>query len=149
MTTSQDFSTFLVGEHYLAVDAALVQEVIPAVPSTPVPLTTAEVEGLINLRGQIVLAINLQRRLALPETPPTPSQANLIVHTRDGLVSLLVDQLGDVISLDREQLEPLPLSVQGEVRDLALGVFQFEDSLLILLDVSRVATQEVCVKTEQ
>ncbi len=148
MTNSpQDFSTFLVGDHYFAVDAALVQEVIPAVPVTPVPLTTAEVDGLINLRGRIVLAMNLQRRLALPETPPAPSQANLIVHTSDGLVSLLVDQLGDVISLDRKQLEPLPPSVQGAIRELALGVFQLQDSLLILLDVSRVATQEVCVKT--
>jgi purine-binding chemotaxis protein CheW len=149
MTQIRDFSTFWVGNHHLAVEAALVQEVIPRVPCTAVPQTNPEVDGLINLRGQIVLAINLHRRLALDESQPSPSQANLIVHTHDGLISLRVDQLGDVIPLDQDRLEPIPRSVRGELRELALGVFLLEDSLLIQLDVSQVATHEACIKSER
>jgi purine-binding chemotaxis protein CheW len=103
---------------------------------------------LINLRGQIVLAMNLRRRFQLDMQPTRSPRANLIVHTGDGLVSLRVDQLGDVISLDREQLEPLPPSVPRQMRELARGVFQLDDSLLILLDVNRVATQEACVEAD-
>ncbi len=149
MKDMREYCTFFVGDRFFAVDVALVQEVIPDVPCTRVPLTNPEVAGLINLRGQIVLAIDLQRRLALPQTSPPESQANLIVHTRDGLVSLRVDNLGDVVSLDQQRMEPLPASVQGPMRELVPGVFQWDATILLLLDVSRVATQEVCVRAEE
>jgi purine-binding chemotaxis protein CheW len=92
--------------------------------------------------------MNLRRRFQLDTRPTRSPRANLIVHTGDGLVSLRVDQLGDVISLDHDQLEPLPPSVPRQMRELARGVFQLDDSLLILLDVSRLATQEACVEAD-
>jgi purine-binding chemotaxis protein CheW len=85
MTAATDYCTFWVSDHYFAVEAATVQEVIPLVPCTAVPHTTPDVDGLINLRGQIVLAMNLRQRFHLRTEPACLSPANLIVHTRDGL----------------------------------------------------------------
>ena len=69
-------------------------------PTTPVPLTTDVVDGLINLRGQIVMAIDMRARLQTAATRPDQPSVSLILRTSDGLISLRVDRLGDVLDLD-------------------------------------------------
>ena len=107
MTTTL-YSTFSVDDRYVGIPVDRVQEVLLAQPLTPVPLAHAHISGLLNLRGQIVTAIDLRARLGLPARDADAPCANVIVTTDDGPLALLVDRLGDVIPVDDTAFEPPP-----------------------------------------
>jgi len=100
MKRVRQYSTFFVEQLHFGVPVELVQEAILPVPTTAVPLTSGVVAGLINLRGQIVMALDMRARLGLPPHEDARPLVSLILRTADGLVSLLVDRLGDVLDLD-------------------------------------------------
>lgn len=100
MKRVRQYSTFFVEQLHFGVPVELVQEAILPVPTTAVPLTTDVVVGLINLRGQIVMALDMRARIGLPSRGADSTSVSLILRTTDGLVSLLVDRLGDVLDLD-------------------------------------------------
>jgi purine-binding chemotaxis protein CheW len=138
------FATFYVdGDHY-GVDALDVQEVLRHQPMTTVPLAADEVRGLINLRGQVVVAVDLRRRLGLAPLEDEHTSMNLVVRTEDGPVSLLVDRIGDVLRVDEDELESAPETVQGVQRELLLGILKLDAGLLHVLDVAK-ATAAVVV----
>jgi len=114
-----------------------VQEVIRYQPMTPVPLAPPAVEGLINLRGQIVLAIDLRRRLSFADRPPGELPVNVVVRTPDGAVSLLVDEIGDVIEVEESSFETPPETLHGPVRATIFGVYKLDGRLLHVLDTER------------
>lgn len=133
-------TTFVVDGLHLGVDALDVQEVLRHQPMTQVPLAPAEVSGLINLRGQVVTALDLRRRLRRPARPEGELPMNVVVRTDDGPVSLLVDEIGDVIEVPAEALESNPETVSDLERELVLGVHKLDGQLLMVLDVVKVAT---------
>jgi len=135
---SGQFSSFIVDEFLFGVDVAKVQEVVSGAEVTPVPLCPPIVRGLINLRGQIVTAIDLRRCLHLPERPACEPFVNMIVYTHDGCVSLLVDRAGDVLSVDAEEFEYPPATLEGRSRELIQGAFKLNGKLLLVLDTDKV-----------
>lgn len=130
--------TFDVGDLFVGVDVSEVQEVLLQQPMTKVPLAPGVVRGLINLRGQIVTAVELRRRLGLPDRQADAEAMNVIVHTSGGISSLLVDQIGDVVEVDSDAVQPSPATVAPTVRELMRGVVKTEDRLLLVLDVEQV-----------
>lgn len=100
MKRVRQYSTFFVEQLHFGVPVEQVQEAILPGPTTAVPLTTGVVVGLINLRGQIVMALDMRARIGLPPCSAARPSVSLILRTADGLVSLLVDRLGDVLDLD-------------------------------------------------
>jgi purine-binding chemotaxis protein CheW len=134
---SQQFCTFLLDRSLFGVPVPLVQEVIRYQPMTPIPLAPRAVEGLINLRGQIVVAIDLRRRLGLESRPEGKLPMNVVVRTADGVVSLLVDEIGDVIEVEESTFEAAPETLRGAVRFMILGVHKLEGRLLHLLDTDQ------------
>ena len=100
MASLRQFCTFSVHNLLLAIDVLEVQEVIRYQEMTRVPTAPPVVRGLINLRGQIVTAIDLRRRLALPPSGDDQRPMNVVVRTGDGAISLLVDEIDDVLELD-------------------------------------------------
>ena len=102
-------------------DVQQVQEVIRYQEMTRVPLAPRVIRGLINLRGQIVVAIDLRRRLNAPERPEDQLPMNVVVRTADGALSLLVDEIGDVLEVQEETFERPPETLQGIARELVLG----------------------------
>lgn len=134
---SQQFCTFLLSGYLFGVPVPRVQEVIRFQPMTPVPLAPPCVRGMINLRGQIVLAIDLRRRLSLAERPEGDLPMNVVVRASDGAVSLLVDQIGDVIDVQPSTFEPPPETLRGPLRQVILGVHKLSDSLLHVLDAEK------------
>src|SRR5215831_18399742 len=102
MAEGQQYCTFYVAGHYFGLDVLKVQEIIRYQEMTRVPLAPPVVRGLINLRGQIVTAIDLRRRLELKERPADQFPVNVVVQTEDGPFSLLVDEIGDVINVSQE-----------------------------------------------
>lgn len=137
MTTQ--YCTFELGALLLGLEATLVQEVLRAQPVTEVPLAPSTVRGLMNMRGQIVLVVDLRRRLGLPEPPPDARRVNVLVRTDDGLVSLLVDRVGDVLEISSDAFEPVPDTLDEEARQLLRGAYQLPDRLLLQLDAHRAA----------
>jgi purine-binding chemotaxis protein CheW len=133
-------TTFVVDGIRLGVDALEVQEVLRFQAMTLVPLAPGEVRGLINLRGQVVTAIDLRRRLRRPDREPGVLPMNVVVRTDDGPVSLLVDEIGDVIDVPVDSLEENPETVSDLERELVLGVHKLDGQLLMVLDVSKVST---------
>jgi purine-binding chemotaxis protein CheW len=131
---SQQFCTFLLEGYLFGVPVPQVQEVIRFQPMTPVPLAPPEVKGMINLRGQIVLAIDLRQRLSLSPRPEGELPMNVVVRTADGAISLLVDEIGDVIEVEQSSFETPPETLQGPVRSTILGVYKLEGRLLHVLD---------------
>lgn len=137
MDAPRQFCTFLVGDQFLGLEVLRVQEIIRSQPMTPVPLAHRVVRGLINLRGQIVTAIDLRRRLGLPERTGDEPPVNIVVRTEDGAVSLLVDEIGDVQEVLADQFEPPPETLRGPARELILGVYKLPQRLLLVLDADR------------
>ena len=115
-----------------------VQEILRFQEMTIVPLAPPVVSGLINLRGQIVTAINLRRRLDLKDCSTEQLPLNIIVRTSDETASLLVDEIGDVLEVSEEDFELPPDTLTGRVRHLLRGAYKLQDQLLLFLDVDKV-----------
>ena len=140
---SGQFSTFFVEDLFFGVDVLDVQEVLRYQQMTPVPQAPEVIEGLINLRGQIVTAIDLRRRLQLPERSSEQTPMNIVVRTSDGAVSLLVDEIGDVLDVDSATYERPPDNLDATARELIRGVYKLKDRLLLVLDTEKAS--DVCL----
>src|SRR5881397_3400536 len=116
MEEERQYCTFYVAGHYFGLDVLKVQEIIRFQEMTRVPLAPPVVRGLINLRGQIVTAVDLRRRLEFPDRPADQLPVNVVVHTDDGAVSLLVDEIGDVLKVSERAFERPPETLQGTAR---------------------------------
>ncbi len=134
---SGQFSTFFVADLFFGVDVVRVQEVLRFQPMTRVPLAPDVIEGLINLRGQIVTAIDMRRRLHLPPRAAGQMPMNMVVRTGEGAVSLLVDEIGDVLDVDSATYERPPDNLDPAARELIQGVYKLKDRLLLVLDAER------------
>jgi purine-binding chemotaxis protein CheW len=131
------FATFSLQDYVFGIDVLRVQEVLRYQDMTPVPLSPDVVAGLINLRGQIVTALDMRRRLNLPPREPDRQPMNVVVRTAEGAISLLVDEIGDVVEADPEAFEPPPCNVDAEVRELLSGVIKLKDKLLLIVDADQ------------
>lgn len=136
-TSRRQFATFFLHDLYLGVEVLKVQELIRLQDMTRVPLAAAVVRGLINLRGQIVTAIELRRQFGMPERAPDRDPMNVVVRTDEGAVSLLVDEIGDVVEVDEQQFERAPDTIRGRARELVTGVYKLDGRLLLVLDVQQ------------
>jgi purine-binding chemotaxis protein CheW len=137
-TSSFQYCTFHVESLFLGIEVQQVQEVIRYQKMTRVPLAPATICGLINLRGQIVTAVDLRCRLGLPLRDDGNLPMNVVVRDGDTNVSLLVDRIGDVLQVDDELYEPPPLTVTPQLRNLIRGAYKLPEQLLLVLDTARI-----------
>ncbi len=140
MTHLKQYCTFFLGDLFLGVEVSHVQEVVRFQEMTRVPLAPKEVRGLINLRGQIVVALDLRQRLDMPPLEGDRLPSNVLLRTKDGTVSLMVDEIGDVLEVTEDLYEPAPETLEGNVRGLAQGVYKLEHRLLLVLDTEKTVT---------
>jgi purine-binding chemotaxis protein CheW len=137
MRANRQFCTFYLDHLLFGVDLHNVQEVIRFLKTTRVPLAPATVCGLLNLRGQIVTALDLRRRLGLNPLTEDSAPMNVVVRAADGTISLLVDEIGDVVEVEDSSFEPPPETLRGEIRSMILGVHKLKDHLMHVLDVEK------------
>jgi purine-binding chemotaxis protein CheW len=135
--TQQQFCTFYIQSLLFGVEVETVQEVIRHLEMTGVPLAPEVVAGLINLRGQIVTAIDLRRRLGVADRRDGELPMNVVVRTGDGAVSLLVDEIGDVVEVEEKDFEKAPDTLSSTSRELIRGVYKLKKELLLVLDTQR------------
>ncbi len=138
MGTTVQLCTFTVAGQDFGVEVRRVQEVLRHQEMTRVTLARRDIRGLINLRGQIVMAIDLRSCLGLPQGPPDAPPMNLVIRTDDGPVSLLVDRISDVIDVDEATAEATPPNLSGPARDFVRRTYPLAGGLLLLLDTDAV-----------
>jgi len=137
MSGSQQYCTFYIDRQMFGIEVEVVQEIIRFQEITRVPLAPALVHGLINLRGQIVTAIDLGTLLAFSSHDPERPRMNVIVRGEDSSFSLLVDRIGDVLELDESMSEVAPITLKGAVSEVIDRAYKLERELLLSIDVTR------------
>ena len=130
--------TFTLAERSYGIDVSVVQEVLRGLPCTRVPLAPRAVAGLVNLRGQVLTAVDLREQLGLPAREDG-TEPMLVVTRVDGddPVALVVDGIGSVVDVEPELFEPPPDTLLGPARELIVGVYKLADRLLLTLDVDK------------
>lgn len=136
MSEQLTLATFRVAHLELALGVERVQEVLQRQDLTPVPLAPAAVEGLVNLRGQIVTAVAARAPLGIEGVAPAATA--LIVNAGEELLALLVDEVGDVVEVPGCDVAPVPETLAGPLADVATGVVHVDGSLVVVVDLDRV-----------
>ena len=137
MTSARQFCTFYLDHLLFGVESQKIQEVVTYRALRPVPLAPPVVSGLMNLRGQVVVALELRRQLELPERPSNMTPVCLVVRAAGGAVCLLADEVGNVVDVEDETFEPSPETLSPRLRSVILGVHKLEHELMHVLDTDR------------
>jgi purine-binding chemotaxis protein CheW len=136
------FSTFYLDDRIFGLDILSIQEITHLQDITPVPDAPYFVEGLANLRGQIVVAVNLRKIFSLPPRAGSKNPIHIVLHSEGEVISLMADRAGDVVDFGYESLVPPPDLSKHPSPGLIRGVFQLERSLLNILNVDAIFAPE-------
>lgn len=131
------FVTLSVANQLCGIPVLAVRDVLGPQAITRIPLAPREVAGSLNLRGRIVTAIDLRRRLCLPPAPAETAQMSIVAEQSGELYALLVDQVSEVLSLPLRQFERNPPTLPQEWARFSTGVYRLQGRLMAVLDVSR------------
>ncbi len=134
---NQDFVTMTISEQLFGIPVLQVQDVLGHQRITRIPLAPPEVAGSLNLRGRIVTAIDVRLRLSLSPRPKDKPQMSIVVDLRGELYSLIVDSVGEVLSLSNEDFERNPATLDARWREVSTGIYRLNNQLMVVLDVSR------------
>lgn len=143
MAEAKQYCTFHVDKYLFGVVVLDVQEVLKYQELTQVPLSPVEIHGLINLRGQIISAIDLRSRMNHPPRPEGQKPMNVVIRTNNEVISFLVDSIGDVLDVDESTFETAPDTVDADTRELVTGVYKLEGRLLLVLDAAKAANLSI------
>lgn len=138
MSASKQYCTFFLDGKMFGIEVVHVQEVLRYQEMTEVPLAPAVVRGLLNLRGNIVSSIDTRRLLGLAPLGSDQRPGNVVIQTANGMASLLVDQIGEVVEVTEDQFEPAPDTIDAETRRLLAGVYKLSGNLLLALNLDQV-----------
>ncbi len=135
--SSKDYLTIEIAGQSFGIPVLQVQDVLREQAVTRIPLASSEVAGSLNLRGRIVTAIDVRRRLGLPDRKEDETNMSVVVEHNNELFSLIIDSVGDVLSLEDKNFEKNPGTLEPAWRDISTGIYQLEDDLLVIMDVSK------------
>lgn len=133
--TLSEYVTFRLADQWLGIPVDMVQEVLMAQRIARVPMAPTAIAGFLNLRGQIVTAIDVRTTLALPARDPAHGVMNVVVRQDGELFAFMVDDVGDVVAVDDEALEATPPTLDARWRSACQGIVRRDDDLLLILDV--------------
>ncbi|GJD47660.1 Chemotaxis protein CheW [Methylobacterium crusticola] len=133
-----DYVTVTLGDELFGLPIDRVHDVFIATNLTEVPLAPPEIKGLLNLRGRVVTAICLRRRLGLPDQAADGRNMAVGLEHAGEAYGVLVDQVGEVMKLSADTFEPNPVHLDARWRSVSRGVHRLEGRLLIVLDVEAV-----------
>lgn len=132
---TREFVTIMVGDQLCGIDVLKVHDILGPQQITPVPLAAPEVSGLLNLRGKIVTAINMRKRLGVKPRPREAEGMNVVVERKNELYSLGVDSVGEVLCLPSDDFERCPVTLDPVWRRFSQGVYRLKEGLLVVMDI--------------
>ena len=134
---------FAIGEEEFGVDISQVREIVRLIAITYLPKAPVFIEGVVNLRGQVVAVIDLARRLSIPAKPRGDATRIIIVEIEGLTVGMVVDSVSEVLRLSSENVEDIPAVIESEVQEHFIsGVGKLDDRLLVLLDLKKILAPE-------
>lgn len=134
---TEDFVTMTIADQLFGIPVLQVQDVLGHQRITRIPLAPQEVAGSLNLRGRIVTAVDVRLRLGLPHRPTDKAGMSIVVDLKGELYSLMVDSVGEVLSLSSNEFERNPATLDPRWRDVSTGIYRLNNTLMVVLDVSR------------
>ncbi|MEM8485781.1 MAG: chemotaxis protein CheW [Bacteroidota bacterium] len=137
MDIKKQFCTFYLNDMLFGIDVLKVQEIIRPQEMTEVPLAAPAIRGLINLRGQVVTAIDLRTWLGFSPMADSEAAMNVVIRADEDILSFLVDDIGDVVEPDEHAFESPPETLIENIRELISGVYKLENQLLLVMDAER------------
>jgi purine-binding chemotaxis protein CheW len=135
---TEGFVTVVTGGQLFGLRLERVRDVFVPRGLSPVPLAPPEVAGLLNLRGRIVTAIDLRRRLGLPPRSDGGTPVAVGIEERGELYGLIVDRVGDVLRLKRSTYDANPVNLDQRWTKVCAGVHRLDHGLMVVLDVDKV-----------
>jgi purine-binding chemotaxis protein CheW len=135
-----DFVTMAIDDQWFGLSVKYVRDILGPRQITDIPLSPPEVAGSLNLRGRIITALNLRQALGLPTIQDPSESMSIVVEHNDELYSLLIDEVGEVLNLNEDNLEPNPGTLDDRWKNLSEGIFQLEDRLLLSVDIDQLLT---------
>ena len=140
---SMEFATFYIGDALCGMDILRIQEINKQMEMTRVPQAPNYVSGILNLRGQIVTVIDLNKKLGLTTTGSIKDdRRNIIVKSQEEYVGLLVDRISDVVKVEWDKVEPPPAGMDGLQGKFFKGVYKTEKSLVGILEMEEVLKED-------
>lgn len=133
--------TFMIADQLFGIPVLQVQDVLRQQKVTHIPLAAPEISGSLNLRGRIVTAIDVRIKLGVKKCDER--EMSVVVEHRDELYSLVVDRVGDVLSLSDERYEASPATLDKVWQKVSSGIYRLDDKLLVVMDVSKLI-DEIC-----
>lgn len=133
---TQEFVTATIAGQLFGIPVLAVQDVLGPQVLASIPLAPPEVAGALNLRGRIVTAIDVRRRLGLPPADREAAMSIVVDHYGE-LYSLLIDEVGEVLSVDDEAAERNPPTLDPRWREVSAGIYRLDGKLMVVLEVDR------------
>lgn len=134
---SRDLLTIVIAGQRFGIPILQVQDVLGDTIVTKIPLAPPEVAGSLNLRGRIVTAINVRKRLGLAAQTDTRTTMSVVVEHENELYSLIIDEIGDVMRLKNSNFKPTPGTLDPTWREVSSGVYRLDEEILVVLDVPK------------
>lgn len=131
------FVTMTIAGQLFGIPVLQVQDVLGSQNLTRVPLAPPEVAGSLNLRGRIVTAIDVRTRLGLPPRPEGMTGMSVVVDLGGELYSLLIDQVGEVLTMDKESFETNPPTLDPRWREVSRGIYRLKEQLMVVIDINQ------------
>jgi purine-binding chemotaxis protein CheW len=137
-TGTQEYITVMIANQLFGLPILEVQDVFMPETITSVPLSSFEIEGVLNLRGRIVTAINMRSRLGVTEKSDSEEIMAVGIEYKSESYGLIIDDVGEVLNLDMKNFEANPVNLDPKWAQVSAGVFRMEKELLVILDVNKV-----------
>jgi len=138
---SSQYLILNIGAHSFAVPVMNIQDVIKSINKTPVPLSKANINGLLNLRGHIVTEIDVAKTLGIEgRKHDSKNDFAVVVDIKDEFYSFAFDGIGDVIEIKNTSIDPMPETVQKSWHKVSKGVHKLSDKLLVMLDLNLIVS---------
>ena len=132
-----EYVTVTIGGQLFGLPISRVQDVFVLGQMTRIPLASDDIAGILNLRGRIVTAIDMRRRLGLPRCDSREAPMAVGIDANGESYGLVIDMVGEVLKLGAETFEPIPVNLDPRLKHVASGVHRLETGLLVVLDVDR------------
>lgn len=134
---SKEFLTIIIAGQRFGIPILQVQDVLGQQRVTKIPLAPPEVAGSLNLRGRIVTAIDVRCRLGIEARPEGAKEMSVVVEHDNELYSLIIDTVGDVLTLQDSEFENTPATLDSAWREISSGIYRLDGELLVILDVPK------------
>jgi len=134
---------FKIGNEEFGVPINQVREIVRLIQITPVPRAPSFIEGVVNLRGQVLAVIDLAKKLNLKSNPRSEKTRIIVVEVDNNTVGMIVDEVTEVLKLPSENVKETPEVIATQIKQEYLkGIGKLDDRLLILIDLAKVLSPE-------